>query len=83
MTREELLEDLAAMIVSLGSPVAPEAIVEEAEWEADIGVDSLDQVEMIMLIEDRFDLDIPDAAWERWKTIADTLDWLQAQVLKA
>jgi len=38
-----------------------------------VGLDSLDIVEMTMQIEEAFDIQIPDEAAEKWKTVADVV----------
>ena len=38
-----------------------------------VGLDSLDIVEMVMQIEEAFDIEIPDEAAEKWKTVADVV----------
>jgi len=42
----------------------------------DLGADSLDKVELIMELEEEFDVTIPDDAVERFKTIGDVMRWI-------
>ena len=42
----------------------------------DLGADSLDSVELIMAIEQQFDIEIPDSDTENIKTIGDILQYL-------
>jgi acyl carrier protein len=41
-----------------------------------LGMDSLDDVETIMLIEDEFDLSVMDEEAEAWKNVGDVIDYL-------
>jgi acyl carrier protein len=42
----------------------------------DLGVDSIDIVELAMDMEEEFKIDIPDDKIETWKTVGDVLDYL-------
>ena len=42
----------------------------------DLDLDSLDCVEIVIEIEDQFDLSIPDEDGEKWKTVKDIADYL-------
>ncbi len=43
----------------------------------DLGADSLDIVELIMALEEEFDIEIPDEDAEKIKTVGDALDYLK------
>ena len=57
--------------------------VEEAEvtptasFVDDLGADSLDRVELIMALEENFDLEIPDEQAEGLKTVQDAVDYIE------
>ena len=57
--------------------------VEEAEvtpaasFVDDLGADSLDRVELIMALEEAFDLEIPDEQAEKIKTVQDAVDYIE------
>ena len=60
MSSEEVLEKVKGIIVEqLG--VADTAVTLEASFIDDLGADSLDIVELIIALEEEFDLEIPDA----------------------
>jgi acyl carrier protein len=46
----------------------------------DLGADSLDVVELVMALEESFDIEIPDAAVEGLRTIADVERYVDAQL---
>lgn len=48
----------------------------ETDFAADLGADSLDQVEIVMHLEDAFDVECSDAEAEENKTLGATLAWL-------
>ncbi len=58
--------------------------VTEVEPEAnildDLGADSLDVVELVMLLEDEFDIEVPDEAAEGMQTIADVERYVAGRV---
>ena len=52
-------------------------IVPEASFVDDLGADSLDLVELIMSMEEEFELDIDDKDSEKLKKVQDVLDYLE------
>lgn len=54
-----------------------ENITLETDIAADLGADSLDVVEMIMTIEDEFEIEIPDEEIENIKTVGDVVNYIQ------
>jgi len=43
----------------------------------DLGADSLDTVELVMALEENFDLEIPDEAAEKIRTVQDAVDYIE------
>lgn len=60
--------------------VSKEDVVDEASFVEDLGADSLDLVEMIMALEEAFDISIADDEAEKIKTVADAWKFVDAQV---
>ena len=56
--------------------VNPDDVVPEASFVDDLGADSLDQVELIMAMEEAFDLSIPDEDAEKIATVKDAVDYI-------
>jgi acyl carrier protein len=48
-----------------------------ASFVDDLGADSLDRVELIMALEENFDLEIPDEQAETLKTVQDAVDYIE------
>jgi acyl carrier protein len=48
----------------------------------DLGADSLDTVELVMELEDEFDLSIPDEEAEKIKTVGDAIQYIEANAKK-
>ena len=55
----------------------PDEMSMETNIAKDLGADSLDVVELLMSIEDEFDVEIPDEEIENIKTIGDLTDYIQ------
>ena len=47
-----------------------------ASFVEDLGADSLDTVELVMALEDEFDMDIPDEAAEKLTTVGGAMDYV-------
>ena len=79
MSSEEIFDKVKEIIVEqLG--VAENAVAQEASFIDDLGADSLDIVELIMAIEEEFDLEIPDADAERVVTVGDVVDYIKDNI---
>lgn len=50
----------------------------EASFIDDLGADSLDIVELIMALEEEFDLEIPDKEAEKITTVGDAVEYIKA-----
>ncbi|HTR67316.1 MAG TPA: acyl carrier protein [Terriglobales bacterium] len=52
-------------------------VVASASFVDDLGADSLDQVELVMALEEGFDLEISDDDAEKIRTVQDTIDYIE------
>ena len=57
--------------------VSADEIVPEASFVDDLGADSLDLVELIMVLEEEFGKEIPDEDAEKIKTVQDAMSYIQ------
>lgn len=57
--------------------VDPEKVKIEASFIDDLGADSLDIVELVMAMEEEFDLEIPDEEAEKLRTVGDVVSFLE------
>ena len=56
--------------------VEEEEVIMGASFIEDLGADSLDIVELVMALEEEFDLEIPDEDAEKIKTVADAVKYI-------
>ncbi len=70
---EERVTDL--VVEQLG--VSKEEAVLQASFIDDLGADSLDIVELVMSLEEEFDIEIPDEDAEKIQTIGDAITYLK------
>ena len=59
--------------------VEPEKVQLTASFIDDLGADSLDIVELVMTMEEEFDLDIPDEDAEKMKTVGDVVKYVSTK----
>ena len=57
--------------------IEPSVVVPEASFQDDLGADSLDLVELIMAMEEEFDIKIDDEAAQNIKTVKDAVSFIQ------
>ena len=55
----------------------PDKVTMDADLEKDLGADSLDAVEVIMALEEEFDLQIPDSEAEKIATVGDVIEYIK------
>ena len=79
MAEAGLVKRVEAIIVEqLG--VTPEEVVPEASFIDDLGADSLDIVELVMAMEEEFDIEIPDEHADRLQTIGSAVAYLKERL---
>lgn len=79
----ELLDWLRLHLADLMEAPA-EAITLETELEHDLGADSLDIVELVMEVEEQFDIQVLDeVAVKQMRTVADAVRFIQSQMARS
>ncbi len=71
-----LLEDVKEVVVEQLN-VSPDEIKNESKFVEDLGADSLDVVELVMALEEKFDIEIPDADAEKIVTVGDAIKYVE------
>ncbi len=75
---DDMLQKITKVIVEkLG--VTEDKVKPEAAFVEDLGADSLDQVELVMALEDEFDLEIPDEDAEKLKKVGDVISYISSK----
>ncbi len=69
--RERIAEQLS---------IEEDEIKMESSFVDDLGADSLDIVELIMALEEEFDIEIPDEDAEKISTVGDVVEYIKARV---
>ena len=79
MSTEEVFERVKKIIVEqLGATEA--SVTMEASFIDDLGADSLDIVELVMALEEEFDIEIPDADAEKVVSVGDVVDYIKDHI---
>jgi acyl carrier protein len=76
MTEQEIFSCLAEIVEQAAGIPAP-TVTREADVTDDLGVSSLEMVEIIVSAEDKFSVEIPDEALGDLRTIQDVVDYVQ------
>jgi acyl carrier protein len=79
MTRDEILKKVKK-ITSEQLGVDESQITVEAKFVDDLGADSLDTVELVMALEEEFDLEISDEEAEKLTTVQKVVEYLEAHL---
>ncbi|MCJ8281239.1 MAG: acyl carrier protein [Rivularia sp. ALOHA_DT_140] len=79
MSQAEIFEKVKKIVAEqLG--VEDEKITPNAHFANDLGADSLDTVELVMALEEEFDIEIPDEAAEKITTVQEAVDYINSKV---
>ena len=57
--------------------VGPDEVKEESKFVEDLGADSLDVVELVMALEEKFNIEIPDDQAEKIQTVGDAVKYIE------
>ncbi len=71
-----LIDDVKEVVVEQLN-VSPDEVKEESKFVEDLGADSLDVVELVMALEEKFDIEIPDSDAEKIVTVKDAIEYIQ------
>ncbi len=74
----EIAERIKAVIVEQLA-VSLDQVVPQASFIEDLGADSLDIVELIMALEEEYDIEIPDEDAEKIATVRDVIEYVQTK----
>ena len=73
------IEDKVKEIIVDQLGVEAEQVKPEASFIDDLGADSLDTVELVMVFEEEFDLEIPDEDAEKIKSVGDAITYIKSK----
>ena len=76
------IEQRVKKIVAEQLGVAEADIKNESSFVDDLGADSLDTVELVMALEDEFEMEIPDEEAEKIATVQNAIDYAKAHIGK-
>jgi acyl carrier protein len=71
-----LFDDVKEVVVEQLN-VNPDEVKEESKFVEDLGADSLDVVELVMALEEKFDIEIPDEDAEKIATVTDAIKFIE------
>ncbi|HEX4129443.1 MAG TPA: acyl carrier protein [Pirellulales bacterium] len=71
------VKDRVIDIVAEQLGVSKEQVTPETSFVNDLGADSLDTVELVMELEEEFDINIPDDAAEKIQTVGQAIDYIE------
>lgn len=79
MEREEVLSAIRDVAVEVLS-VEPSQVTDEAKFKEDLEADSLDLVELVMALEENFDISVPEEDLEGVATVGQAVDLVLSKV---
>jgi acyl carrier protein len=76
------VEERVIEIVCENLGVNKEQVTRKTAFIEDVGADSLDIVELIMELEEEFEINIPDDQAEKIKTVGEAIDYIEREIAK-
>jgi len=76
------IKDQVIALIIENLEVDAQAVVPEAKFIEDLGVSSMDLWELVLVMEDEFDLEVPDEDLEKIVTIQDAISFIESHVEK-
>lgn len=76
------IEERVKRIVVEQLGVGSDEVTPEASFVDDLGADSLDTVELVMALEEEFNIEIPDGKAEQITNVQDAIDYIKVEVSK-
>ena len=76
MSQEAILEKVRSIVAEQLSVDAGE-VKPESNFQNDLGADSLDTVELVMELEEEFDISIPDEAAEKIQKVGEAVSFIE------
>jgi NADH dehydrogenase (ubiquinone) 1 alpha/beta subcomplex 1 len=70
------VSDRIVQVVKNFDKVDPDKVAPSSKFSDDLGLDSLDSVEVVMAIEDEFAIEIPDAEADKIASITDAVEYI-------
>ena len=82
MSPKKIEEEVRKIIINQ-LDISEEEVTPEASFTDDLGADSLDLVELVMAMEEKFDIDIPDEDAEGITTVQKAINYIDEQFRKS
>ncbi len=76
------VEERVIKIVHENLGVSKEQVARSTSFQEDLGADSLDIVELVMELEEEFEITIPDDQAEKIKTVGEAIDYIEREIAK-
>ncbi len=77
MSTEESVEEKVKEIIVKQMGANKDQVTPDTSFINDLGADSLDTVELVMELEDAFDMSIPDEDAEKMQTVGDAINYIK------
>jgi len=79
MSQSEIFDKVKKIVADQLS-VEPDTVTPSSNFQNDLGADSLDTVELVMALEEEFDIEIPDESAEKITTVQEAVDYINDKV---
>lgn len=76
LSKDEITSRIVDVIKAFDKTTASAAVSSETQFSKDLGLDSLDTVELLVSIEEEFDIEFPDKVADEIKSVGEVIDYI-------
>lgn len=80
MSSQEVRTEVVDILLDVLPELDPATLADEASFQDDLGMDSMDSLTVVEQVWERFDIDIPESDYEKIDTVGKLVSYIEAKI---